>query len=181
MTFLFRLLHLLGALALGLLPAPPAPVRAERAVPPLAPPRVVARFAPPDTAWTAGHRGVDLLGSPGQQVRAALAGTVTFAGVLAGRGVVVVAHGPRRTTYEPVGAWVRAGDVVGTGQAIGVLAPGPSHCAPRTCLHWGLREGEVYLDPLSLLGGGPVRLLPLASRVTPADEPAGRRSAAGPW
>ena len=40
-----------------------------------------------------------------------------------------------------------------------------SHCFPAACLHWGLIEGtgdgQVYLDPLSLVGGGPVRLLPL--------------------
>jgi hypothetical protein len=28
------------------------------------------------------------------------------------------------------------------------------------CLHWGLRSGALYLDPLILLGLGPVRLLP---------------------
>ena len=28
------------------------------------------------------------------------------------------------------------------------------------CLHWGLRHGDVYLDPLALLGLGRVRLLP---------------------
>ena len=36
---------------------------------------------------------------------------------------------------------------------------------PAACLHWGLIEGDgdarTYLDPLSLVGGGPVRLLPL--------------------
>jgi len=29
------------------------------------------------------------------------------------------------------------------------------------CLHWGLLQGDVYLDPLALLGLGRVRLLPL--------------------
>ena len=37
-----------------------------------------------------------------------------------------------------------------------------SHCFPRACLHWGWIRGETYLDPLRLVGGGPVRLLPLA-------------------
>ncbi len=53
-------------------------------------PAVVAGFDPPLSAYGAGHRGVDLAGAPGQQVRAAAAGRVTFAGSLAGRGVVVV-------------------------------------------------------------------------------------------
>jgi hypothetical protein len=38
---------------------------------------------------------------------------------------------------------------------------GLSHCAPRTCLHWGVRLGSRYVDPLTLLGRGPPVLLPL--------------------
>ncbi|WP_229660612.1 murein hydrolase activator EnvC family protein [Marmoricola endophyticus] len=128
-------------------------------------PDVVRRFDPPDTVYGAGHRGVDLLGRPGQRVRTALAGTVSFAGMLAGKGVVSVRHeGGLRTTYEPVTATVHVGDVVTAGTAIGVLRVGPSHCRPAHCLHWGLIRGETYLDPLLLVGGGPVRLLPLAGR-----------------
>ena len=69
-------------------------------------PEVVAGFDPPDSPYGAGHRGVDLAGSVGQVVHTALAGRVTFAGSIAGRGVVVVDHGPTRTTYEPVTATV---------------------------------------------------------------------------
>ena len=39
------------------------------------------------------------------------------------------------------------------------------HCLPRACLHWGWLRGETYLDPLRLVGGGPVRLLPLWRRL----------------
>jgi murein DD-endopeptidase MepM/ murein hydrolase activator NlpD len=126
-------------------------------------PEVVAGFDPPEHAWSAGHRGVDLLGSAGAPVRAALGGTVTFAGTIAGRGVVVISHGSSRTTYEPVRATVRTGSLVRTGSSIGTLQTGLSHCAPRICLHWGLIEGDTYGDPLTLLGAGQVRLLPLAS------------------
>ena len=77
---------------------------------PLDPRPAVARgFEPPASRWGAGHRGVDLAGRPGQPVRAALPGRVTFAGTLAGRGVVVVDHGSTRTTYEPVAAGGRRG------------------------------------------------------------------------
>ena len=124
-------------------------------------PEVVEGFAPPAERWGPGHRGVDLSGTPGQRVRAARAGTVTFAGGLAGRGVVVVDHGATRTTYEPVRAAVGVGDRVSAGSMIGTLETFGSHCWPASCLHWGLREGEEYLDPLTLVGGGPVRLLPL--------------------
>ena len=150
---------------LAVLAAAPGGARADTpdpAVWPLDPqPTVVRGFGPPATPWGSGHRGVDLLGQPGQPVRTALGGTVTFAGTLAGRGVVVVSHGPTRTTYEPVDAAVTVGDVLPTGGVLGTLQVGLSHCFPRTCLHWGLVEGETYLDPLSLLGLGPVRLLPL--------------------
>ena len=45
---------------------------------------VVRRFSPPPHPWLPGHRGVDLAGRPGAVVRAAGAGTVVFAGTVAG-------------------------------------------------------------------------------------------------
>lgn len=138
----------------------PAPSR--EGVWPLSPrPQVVEGFDPPSTRWGAGHRGVDLLGHAGQLVRTSLGGTVTFAAPLAGRGVVVVDHGGVRTTYEPVGASVEVGDRVGPGTVVGTLQRAASHCFPRNCLHWGLLRGDAYLNPLTLVGAGPVRLLPL--------------------
>ena len=124
-------------------------------------PEVVHVFDPPDSPYGAGHRGVDLLGAVGQPVLAALPGAVTFAGPLAGRGVVVVDHGATRTTYEPVAATVTVGTPVAAGARVGTLGLAGSHCFPRACLHWGWIEGETYLDPLRLVGAGPVRLLPL--------------------
>ena len=131
-------------------------------------PEVVASFDPPSTRWGAGHRGVDLAGRAGQPVRAARSGRVTFAGRLAGRGVVVVDHGATRTTYEPVAAHVDVGDIVEAGEVLGRLELFASHCFPRACLHWGLIEGrDHYLDPLTLVGAGPVRLLPLDGAAAP--------------
>jgi murein DD-endopeptidase MepM/ murein hydrolase activator NlpD len=139
-------------------PVDPVPV----GVWPLQPqPQVVRAFDPPDSPFGAGHRGVDLAGSVGQPVFAALAGRVTFAAPLAGRGVVVVDHGPTRTTYEPVAAGVHVGQEVLRGERLGTLQLGGSHCLPRACLHWGWRRDATYLDPLLLVGGGPIRLLPL--------------------
>lgn len=124
-------------------------------------PDVVRAFDPPTSTWGAGHRGADLAGHVGQEVRAALAGRVSFAGRIAGRGVVVVTHGATRTTYEPVRTAVSRGDRVATGGVIGTLEWSGSHCLPVACLHWGLRRDQAYLDPLTLVGGPrPVRLLP---------------------
>jgi murein DD-endopeptidase MepM/ murein hydrolase activator NlpD len=133
----------------------------DEAVWPLDPePAVLSGFDPPRTPWGPGHRGVDLAAAVGQPVRAARAGTVSFAGRLAGRGVVVVDHGDTRTTYEPVTAEVHVGDRLEAGARLGRLELFGSHCFPRACLHWGLLDGERYLDPLTLVGAGPVRLLP---------------------
>lgn len=121
---------------------------------------VVRRFDPPPQPWLPGHRGVDLEADDHSVVRAAGAGVVWFAGYVAGRPLVSIAHpNGTRTTYEPVKPVVSAGDAVEAGDAIGVLQPGHSGC-PATCLHWGLRKGDVYLDPLALLGMSRVRLLP---------------------
>ena len=160
---LAMLLSLVPGLVAGPASALTTPAPAHEGVWPLAPrPEVVAGFDPPRTKWGAGHRGVDLVGHVGQPVHASLGGMVTFATTLAGRGVVVVDHGGVRTTYEPVSASVTVGDVVGRGGVIGTLQRAGSHCFPRACLHWGLLRGETYLNPLTLVGAGPVRLLPLA-------------------
>jgi murein DD-endopeptidase MepM/ murein hydrolase activator NlpD len=127
-------------------------------------PVVTRRFEPPPQRWLAGHRGVDLAGDVGSTVRAAGAGTVVFSGMIAGRGVVSVAHvGGLRTTYEPVHPTVRAGQAVGVGDPIAMLVGAHPGCPVAACVHWGLRQGEVYLDPLTLLGVGRLRLLPLES------------------
>jgi murein DD-endopeptidase MepM/ murein hydrolase activator NlpD len=76
--------------------------------------------------------------------------------------VVSVDHaGGLRTTYEPVAAVVGAGQPVARGTVLGMLVGGHAGCPVAACLHWGLRRGEVYLDPLSLLEPPEVRLLPM--------------------
>ncbi|TDD67979.1 hypothetical protein E1262_17350 [Jiangella aurantiaca] len=176
---------LLAALLLiALLPAAAAPADAAPAAalppgagwvypvgPPGGPVEVVNGFDPPDQPWLAGHRGVDIASTAGAEVRAAGPGTVSYARPLAGRGVVVIDHGPLRTTYEPVTPIVTVGDEVGAGQPIGTLESAGSHCAPAACLHWGAREGERYTDPLALIGGGSVRLLPLGPRTLTGGPP----------
>ncbi|MFI6780801.1 murein hydrolase activator EnvC family protein [Micromonospora sp. NPDC050276] len=137
------------------------------------PPRPVRRFDPPPRPWLAGHRGVDLAAPAGAVVRSAGPGTVLFAGLVAGRPVVTVGHADGlRTTHEPVQPAVRTGQPVTTGAPLGELLPGHPGCPAEACLHWGLRRGEDYLDPLALLGLGPVRLLPVrpvsAERAVPA-------------
>lgn len=134
-------------------------------------PALLRGWEPPATPYGRGHRGVDLAGAAGVPVRTIAEGTVTFAGQVAGRGVVAVdlkgtGDPPVRTTYEPVTAQVRKGDEVRAGQRLGVLQPPGGHCGGASCLHWGARIGEEYLDPRLLLPPwllrrGASRLLPV--------------------
>ncbi len=136
-------------------------------------PAVVRGFHLPAFRYGPGHRGVDLAAVAGAPVLAAGAGTVVFAGMVAGRWVVSVSHdGELRTTYEPVAATVSAGQRVTKGQQIGTVQPGHPGCPVAVCLHWGAFRsrtqapdpGDVerkYVDPRWLVAGMRVRLLPL--------------------
>ena len=129
---------------------------------PVAPPDVTRGYSPPPEPWLAGHRGVDLAAPPGTPISAAATGTVVFAGTISGRGVVSIGHpGGFRTTYEPVEPTVEVGASVSAGTQIGTLSPGHPGCPAPACLHWGVRRGEAYVDPIALLGLRRVRLLPL--------------------
>lgn len=126
-------------------------------------PSVVTGFRKPVHRWSPGHRGVDLRASEGQDIRAPAAGTVSFSGRVVDRGVVTITTDDGyRTSFEPVtdqaarGTRVRAGDVVARRD------PAVGHDGCGSCLHWGVRRGEDYVNPLSLVGVlGPSVLLPL--------------------
>lgn len=125
----------------------------------------VARpFVAPAHEYGPGHRGIDLDAPAGTVVRSPAAGTVTFAGLVAGRGVVVVEHAAGTlTSLEPVVPAAAPGTRVARGGTVAVVAAAPPHpgCA-RSCLHWGVRVDGRYVDPWWWLGRTrPVRLLPL--------------------
>ncbi|WP_222706397.1 peptidoglycan DD-metalloendopeptidase family protein [Aeromicrobium terrae] len=117
---------------------------------PLGDRRVSGAFDLPDEPYAAGHRGIDLPGAVGGAVRAVAPGRVTFAGTIAGVGVVTVDHGGERSTYQPVRASVRRGDALEAGDLLGRLVGHGSHCA-SACLHLGRLRGKDYLDPLERL------------------------------
>lgn len=155
-------------------PAPPPPTAPDPSVPAIARswpvgarPTVLRTWEPPATAYSRGHRGVDLAATPGTPVRAVAAGRVLYAGRVAGKGVISLelTGTDLRTTYEPVRATVSKGDEVTPGEVIGTVEATGSHCT-APCVHWGLRRSETYLNPLSLLPPwllhrGPSRLLPV--------------------
>ena len=125
---------------------------------------VLRPFVAPASTWGAGHRGLDVATVAGASVLAVEGGRVSHAGVIAGRGTVSVEHPDGLvSTYEPVTATVRIGDVLAVGDTLGLVEPGTaaSHCGARACLHLGARRGEGYVDPWPLLVGGELALLPL--------------------
>ena len=129
---------------------------------------VIRAFDPPDTPFSSGHRGIDIAAPVGTPVRAAAAGTVTFAGPVGGRLFVTVDHGGGlESTYSFLDAvTVRRGEVVAQGQV--VARSGTGHAGDVVPnLHFGVRLLDVYVDPLTYLGPVEVwrfiRLAPLAS------------------
>lgn len=129
---------------------------------PVPTPLIIGRkFDPPDVRWHSGHRGVDVCPGVGTVIRAPRAGSVVYAGPLAGVNVVSIRHEDGlRTTFQPVDPWVFVGQWISAGAAVGVLEPGHQ----QDCLHWGVKlNRDTYLNPVVLLAGRPI--------LKPWDEP----------
>ena len=126
-------------------------------------------FDPPARPWGPGHRGVDYRVPPGTPVRAAAGGVVGFAGEVAGGLHVAVHHpGGLRTTYAYLAVLdVRTGQPVEAGDVIGRSGgTGPGH-GPDV-VHFGVRRGTRYVDPLTLVTPPlRVRLAPLHGALDP--------------
>ncbi|MDY6051563.1 MAG: M23 family metallopeptidase [Rothia sp. (in: high G+C Gram-positive bacteria)] len=134
---------------------------------------VIRGFEKPAARWSAGHRGVDLTLQAGGNVLAPFEGEIVFAGTVVDRQVLTIEHPDGRlSSFEPVNNPLPLGSQVQAGDVIAQLDPEIQHCAPRFCLHWGVREpatgsktadrGLDYTNPLLLLGlDGPSVLLPI--------------------
>ena len=117
-------------MAIGVLLAAPAYADDGRLDWPLRPrPAVLRAFDAPAPTGSAATAASTSPATPGQTVYAAAAGTVVFAGELAGRPLVSIAHpGGLRTSYEPVDAVVRAGSSSTRAAAVGELVAGHPGC-----------------------------------------------------
>lgn len=125
-------------------------------------PAVLRAFDPPARPWLSGHRGVDLRAAyDGAPVTSPAAGTVSFVGVVVDRPVITVDHGNGlRSSFEPVGSQLLPGTAVAKGDVLG--SSQPVHCGPVPCVHWGVRRGEEYVNPLAfVMDLRPSVLLPL--------------------
>lgn len=102
-------------------------------------------FRRPACRWCPGNRGLEYSTFVGAPVSAVATGRVTYAGVVAGTGYVVVRHADGvRVTYGNVDAdRVAQGDIVVGGMQIG---------AASGRFHFGVRVGDRYVDPAPLIG-----------------------------
>jgi murein DD-endopeptidase MepM/ murein hydrolase activator NlpD len=127
---------------------------------------VIRGFDPPSTPFGAGHRGIDIAAPMGTPVLASAPGLVTFAGEVAGHLFVTVDHGGGlSSTYSWVSAiLVHKGDAVARGSTVALTGTGHPGVEPPH-LHFGVRQGDAYVDPLALLAPpslvGLIRLAPL--------------------
>lgn len=133
---------------------------------------VVRPWDAPPSPYAPGHRGVDLAAAPGDPVRAMAAGTVGFAGVVAGHAWVSIDH-PQglRTTVGPLATIaVESGDVVAQATLVGTAAA-TAHADASTLrtgrLHVSARVDGTYVDPTPLVGRLVATLLP----APPAENP----------
>lgn len=122
--------------------------------PPVAAP-VTDPFRLPPCRWCAGNRGIEYATTPGEPVRAVESGRVSFAGTVAGSRYVVVEHRDgRRATYgRLLVGHTDAGELVLRGQIVGRAG---------ATFHFGLRDGDRYVDPGPSIGElvGRPRLVP---------------------
>jgi murein DD-endopeptidase MepM/ murein hydrolase activator NlpD len=113
---------------------------------------VIRAFDPPDSPFGSGHRGIDIAAPVGTSVKAAAAGTVTFAGPVGGRLFLTIDHGAGlESTYSFLDALaVRRGDVVSQGESI--ARSGTGHAGDLVPnLHFGVKLADLYVDPMDYL------------------------------
>jgi hypothetical protein len=136
------LLFFVGAIATATAPCAAAQTVVLR--PPVDAP-VLDPYRPPEIGYGPGNRGIEYDTNVGARVGAAGPGIVVFAGPVAGRTWVTVAHhGGLRTSYGPLSSVaVVTGDTVVGGDWVGSTS-GP--------LHFGTRVDGDYVDPATLLG-----------------------------
>jgi len=101
------------------------------------------------------HHGVDIAAPEGTPVRALMAGTVTFAGVMGGYGnAVYIDHGGTTSIYAHLASIaVSRGQRVSNRTVIGAVGHTGNATGPH--LHLEILQGSRPVDPVPLLGGFP--------------------------
>jgi murein DD-endopeptidase MepM/ murein hydrolase activator NlpD len=113
---------------------------------------IVRPYDPPASPYGTGHRGIDIAVPLGTVVVAPAPGVVSFAGRVAGQLFVSIDHGAGlvSTSSYLSASLVAKDDPVVAGQPIGLSGAG--HPGSATAhLHFGVRLGGIYVDPLDYL------------------------------
>jgi hypothetical protein len=187
------------AVAFVALLAPSAPARAEWIWPLRG--QVITTYRNGDDPYAGGqHRGIDIAGPIGADVVAAADGEVRFAGAAGSSGLTVsvrTTDGFDTSYLHLASVSVREGEVVSSGNALGVVGMTGSRSASEPHLHFGVREAgsrHAYRNPLDFLPPAPAPPAPetpdpapgpapapspFASVPSPAGGPAPRRVPAG--
>src|SRR5690349_12095515 len=111
---------------------------------------VIRGYELPNGQYGAGHRGIDIAAPFGSPVHAAEAGTVSFAGWVAGALFLSIDHPDGyRSTYSWLSAVsVKKGDTVARDQVVAASGHGHPDVPSPTHLHFGVRLGSQYMDPM---------------------------------
>lgn len=126
-------------------------------------------FRAPETQYSPGHRGVDLMVLEDEPVSTPVTGEVAFVGKVVNRMVLTIrGYDGYLASFEPLCASVELNQEVQAGEVVGAWCEPEesyrSHCQ-QTCIHLSARKNGEYLNPLWLMG------LIEPSRLMPLDEP----------
>jgi len=142
-----------------------------------------AQYRAAEATASSTHSGIDIVAQDGASVRAPLAGKVTFAGRVPAVGsgtvrAVTIATASGSVTLLPLASTaVAKGDSLAEGEALGVLAASGDGSSAGTHLHVGVKRGDLYVDPLSVLTlpvAAPAEDAPGASAASASNATAGR-------
>lgn len=123
---------------------------------------IIARFDRPAQTWTAGHRGIDIQASEGDELVAPATGVISHAGKVAGKSTVSIRVRSRTLTFEPAQTTLPVGTPVHRGKPFATVAGNSDHC-DDACVHWGIKVGKrAYEDPERWLTPQSIRLVPVA-------------------
>jgi murein DD-endopeptidase MepM/ murein hydrolase activator NlpD len=102
--------------------------------------------------WTSVHRGMDIRGKEGEQVRASNSGKVVLSeGLFYGGNTLVLDHGQGIfSIYMHLSGFsVKTGDIVSKGDAIGLVGSSGRSTGPH--LHFGVKVAGINVNPSSLI------------------------------
>jgi hypothetical protein len=149
-------------------------VRAAPWMPAIKGAQIERAFIQPNSDWSSGHRGIDVVAKAGAELASPTEALIKFAGSVFGRPVMTLLT-PDNLVLEFEPACLKptssVGDSLEEGAVFATFCPAgqPTHCA-NPCLHWGVRANEGYLSAQRFL----FELRP--SRVKPSDERSGSQT-----